>query len=539
MNSSRADDNGRQPSAEWWRGGTLYHAYVRSFSDSDGDGHGDIRGLINHLDYLEWLGIRGLWLSPTTPSPNFDWGYDVSNYLDVQPDLGSLADMDLLIAQAAEKGIGVILDLVPNHTSSQHPWFLEAKSSRDSPYRNYYVWADAKPDGSLPNNWIDDTGEVAWTWEPNTEQYYFHNFISEQPDLNWWEPAVHREFDEIMKFWYSRGVSGFRIDVANGLYKDKQLRDNPEHPNAYIWDKNIQGRYGLQHVYNFNQPEVHSVYQNWRKAADQWDPPRLLLGETWVARVDELAPYYGHDDELRLAFNFPLIFSEFSAIELAQIVRDSFSSFPVGSDTVWAGSNHDLPRMATRWAKGDARKVRLAHLVLAMLPGTFVVYYGDELGMADSDIPDALQRDPLTAGQLNGQWPRDNARAPMRWDDSDTGGFTTGTPWLPVHPIREENVATETSSPASTLNFVRRLISLHTEYLGDRARYAELDLRPDRWMFTSGDLTVATNFSDDPIDVTITGVPVIESAAQSRPGVLEPWSAIVVHANGGKPSISW
>ena len=211
MNSELNDD----AVAPWWRGATLYHAYVRSFADSDADGYGDIGGLIDKLDYLEWLGISGLWLSPTMPSPNRDWGYDVSDYVDVQSDLGSLASIDALISEAGKRGIRIILDLVPNHTSSEHPWFISASSSRESPYRNYYVWADAREDGSLPNNWIDDTGEVAWTWEPRTEQYYFHNFIAEQPDLNWWEPAVHKEFDLIMEFWFQRGVAGFRIDTRD------------------------------------------------------------------------------------------------------------------------------------------------------------------------------------------------------------------------------------------------------------------------------------------------------------------------------------
>jgi alpha-glucosidase len=528
--------------AAWWRGATLYHAYVRSFADSDGDGHGDIQGLIDHLDYLEWLGIRGLWLSPTMPSPNFDWGYDVSDYTGVQPDLGTLDTMDRLIAEAGERGIRVILDLVPNHTSSEHPWFLAAKSSRESPYRNYYVWADAKPDGSLPNNWIDDTGEVGWTWEPVTGQYYFHNFIAEQPDLNWWEPEVHREFARIMDFWYRKGVAGFRIDVANGLYKDRELRDNPEHPNAYIYDKNIQGRYGLQHVYNFNQPEVHGVYRDWRVAADQWPSQKLLLGETWVARVDELAPYYGAGDELRLAFNFPLIFSEFNPIELADIVSTSFESFPDGSDTVWAGSNHDLPRLGTRWANGDDRKIRLANFVLAMLPGTFVVYYGDELGMVDSDIPDALQKDPLTAGQLNGQWPRDNARAPMRWDASETGGFSSATPWLPVHPDRAVNVADERAASDSVLGLVRHLIAAHAHYLGDGATYEQIEVRDDRWMFRSGPLTIAANFSDTAMPVTINGELVAHSTVHPLPSagpLLEPWSAVAVLGSLDHPAVGW
>ncbi|MFJ9968775.1 alpha-amylase family glycosyl hydrolase [Streptomyces avermitilis] len=482
--------------SEWWRGATLYHVYVRSFQDSNGDGHGDLQGIINRLDYLHWLGVDALWLSPTMPSPNRDWGYDVSDYLSVQDDLGGLDTLDRLIAQAAERGIKVMLDLVANHTSSAHPWFLEARTSRDSEHRSYYVWADPKPDGSLPNNWVDDTGEVAWTLDKTTGQYYFHNFLAAQPDLNWWDPRVHEEFRRIMAFWYDRGVAGFRIDVANGLYKDRLLRDNPANPKAVIYNTEVQGRYGIEHKYNFNQPETHGVYRNWRAEAQKYDPPRLLLGETWVSRVDELAPYYGNGDELQLGFNFPLIFAPFEPRAIADIVRESLASFPQGSATVWAGSNHDLPRMGTRWAHGDEALLRIAHMILATLPGTYALYYGDELGMVDSDIPHELQQDPLTAGELNGQWPRDNARAPIRWDDSANGGFTDAHPWLPVHPGEAATVQQQQADPYSVLILVRELIKLHADHLGGSAEYAELSVDDDCWIYRSGPLVVTANFSD-------------------------------------------
>ena len=518
---------------DWWRGGTIYHAYVRSFRDFDGDGYGDLRGLIEGVDYLSDLGITALWMSPIMPSPNKDWGYDVADYCDVHPDLGSLADLDELLAVCAGRGIKVVLDLVPNHTSDEHPWFVESRSSRTSAYRDYYVWADAKPDGSRPNNWIDDTGEPAWTWDEHTGQYYLHNFLDAQPDLNWWDPRVHEEFDRIMDFWFDRGVAGFRIDVANGLYKDKLLRDNPEHPRAYIWDTEIQGRYGLQHVYNFNQPEVHDVYRHWRERVEARPEPPMLMGETWVARVDELAPYYGDNDQLQLALNFPFIFAPFEPPALAKIVSDSVAAFPDSACMVWAGSNHDLPRMATRWANGDACKCRLAMTVLAMLPGTFVLYYGDELGMVDSDVPPELHRDPLTAGGLNGQWPRDNARAALRWDDSESGGFTTGTPWLPVHPDRAVNVERQQSDPASMLNLVKELIRLRREELSEPdARYREVHVSPDLWVFDSGPLRVVANFSDStlPLADIAAGNALVVSSGPLGDGAhgLAPWSALVL-----------
>jgi alpha-glucosidase len=520
------------PATEWWRGGTIYHAYVRSFRDADGDGYGDLVGLAEEVDYLAWLGITALWLSPIMPSPDNDWGYDVADYRDVHPELGTLDDLQALIAACAARGIRLVLDLVPNHTSDQHPWFIAARSSRTSPYRDYYVWADGKPDGSRPNNWIDDTGEPGWTWDENTQQWYFHNFLHAQPDLNWWNPRVHAEFEQIMDFWFDLGVAGFRIDVANGLYKDAQLRDNPAHPRAHIYDTEIQGRYGLQHVHNFNQPEVHDVYRSWRSRAEAREDVPLLMGETWVAQVDELAPYYGNDDQLQLALNFPFIFAPFTAQALARVVADSFAAFPEGACAVWATSNHDLPRAATRWAAGDALKARLAQTVCAMLPGTYVLYYGDELGMTDSDIPPAAHRDPLTAGGLNGQWPRDNARAPMRWDSSPRGSFSTGEPWLPVHPEVHQNVEAEREDPASMLNLVRSLLAVRAAHLSDRAAgYREVLVTEQLWSFDSGPLRIIANFSDVDQPVDPVGTLLLSSrtgAPGEFVGMLAPWEGVVL-----------
>ncbi len=290
----------------WWQGATLYQLYVRSWQDSDDDGYGDLRGIIARLDYLEWLGVDGIWLSPTMPSPDADWGYDVSDYRGVHPELGTMADLDELIAAAGGRGMRVLLDLVPNHTSSAHPWFVESASSRQSPLRDYYVWADPAPGGGPPNNWLDFTGHPAWQWDERSGQFYLHNFLPAQPDLNWWQPAVHEEFRQILRFWFDRGVAGFRIDVAHGLYKDALLRDNPPAES----DGPLAGRFGLRSEYNENRPEVHAVYRDWRAIADRYAPPRLLLGETWVGELGQLAAFYGADDELQLAFNFPFVFAE-------------------------------------------------------------------------------------------------------------------------------------------------------------------------------------------------------------------------------------
>lgn len=522
----------------WCAGRTLYHVYVRSFQDSDGDGYGDIPGIINRLDYLGWLGVEGIWLSPCMPSADQDWGYDVSNYRDIHPDLGTLADLDRLVAEAGHRNIRVLLDLVPNHTSSEHPWFVSARESTESPFRDYYVWSPAKPDGAPPTNWIDDIGEPAWTFNEATGDYYMHNFLAAQPDLNWWSDSVQREFDEILDFWFDRGIAGFRIDVANGLYHDKLLRDNPFRDDATIYSTTVQGRYGQEHRYNFNQPEVHDTYRAWRRRADERPERPVLIGETWVARVDELAAYYGDGDELHLCMNFPFLFTPFEAPALAGVVAESLAAFPDGACPVWVGSNHDLSRLATRWGNGDPRRARLAHTVLAALPGTYIVYYGDELGMTDSDIPAALQRDPLTLGGRNEQWPRDNARAPMRWDASASGGFTTGDPWLPVHPDTGCNVTDQQRDPGSFLNLMRTLLLARRSAFGGQVPgYTELSVSQNLWSFTSGSLKVTANFSDNPVAVDLTTIPTVSSdpdrctevdrKAMIDEQTLRPWEAVI------------
>ena len=302
---SQAQVSGHQGAGTpWWHGAVIYQLYVRSWRDSNDDGYGDLRGIIERLDHLSWLGVDAIWLSPTMPSPDEDWGYDVSDYTGVHPELGTLADLDELIAQAGQRGMRVLLDLVPNHTSSAHPWFADAASGREAAHRGYYVWADGRPDGGPPNNWLDFTGRPAWQWH-ESGQYYLHNFLPGQPDLNWWEPAVHQEFERILEFWFERGVAGFRVDVANGLYKDAELRDNPPLGSG----NPMEGALGLRFVYNTNRPETHGVYRDWRKIAESYSPERLLLGETWVPDAQRLAAYYGDNDELQLGFNFPFAFA--------------------------------------------------------------------------------------------------------------------------------------------------------------------------------------------------------------------------------------
>jgi alpha-glucosidase len=505
--------------------------YVRSWLDTGQDGYGDLNGVIAGLDHLAWLGIDGVWLSPTMPSPDDDWGYDVSDYMGVHPDLGTLEDLDRLIAEAGKRGMKVLLDLVPNHTSSAHPWFVDALGGPGAARRSFYVWAAPRPGGGPPNNWRDSTGALAWTLDKPSGQYYLHNFLDTQPDLNWWEPKVHSEFREILRFWFDRGVAGFRIDVAHGLYKDADLRDNP--PLAE--DHPLAGRFGLRPVYNANRPQTHGVYRDWRRIAESYSSPRLLLGETWVGDFATLASYHGQGDELQLTFNFPFIFSRFTAGELAGVVARTLAHLPAGECPVWTASNHDVGRFPTRWCGGDERKARLALLVLAMLPGAVVLYYGDEVAMTDVDVPPELQRDRMTRGR-RGRGNRDRARTPMQWDASPSAGFTSGgvKPWLPVGDNATHNVASQRADESSTLWLCRRLLALRrAEFRGQLAAYTQLPSPPDVWAYRVGALAVAANFAAVPTEPLDLGGPILLStggpARSSAGGVsLGHWEAVIV-----------
>ena len=380
------------PGRAWWKSGVLYQIYLRSFADSNADGVGDLKGVIGHLDHLEWLGIDGIWLSPVTVSPNVDWGYDVADYLAVQPDLGTSDDLDRLVAEAEARGIRVLLDLVPNHTSDRHPWFRASRSSRTDPFRDWYVWADPGPEGDPPNNWASSCGGPAWTFDQATGQYYLHNHLPQQPDLNWWNEDVRDAFDGIMRFWLERGIAGFRLDVCNIIIKDALLRDNP--PSTEDDDLDVQ-LLGQRPVYNCNRPEVHDVVRRWRKLADSFGSKPVLIGETPVP-IESLAEFYGDgNDELHLAFNFPFINAELRADVLERVVEETEELLPQGSWPAWTASNHDVVRFPSRWAGGDARRARVGLFVLLCLRGTPVLYQGDEIGMCDTDLERDELKDPL------------------------------------------------------------------------------------------------------------------------------------------------
>jgi alpha-glucosidase len=511
------DDSALEP---WWRSGVVYQIYPLSFADANADGFGDLQGIIDHLDHLAWLGVDGIWLSPITVSPNADWGYDVADYCAVQPELGSLGDVDRLIGAAETLGIRVLLDLVPNHTSDQHPWFVESRASRTATRRGWYVWADPKPDGGPPNNWLSSFGGPAWTFDRDSRQFYLHNHLVEQPDLNWWNDNVRTEFDTILRFWFDRGVAGFRIDVCNLIVKDSELRDNP--PATDDDDPAVQAL-GQRVVFNGNRPEVHDVIRHWRSIADSYDPPRVLIGETPVEHSDELARFYGVDgDELHLAFNFPFITAPFEAAPLRHLVEATEALLPADAWPAWTGSNHDMSRLASRWAGNDARKIRVALMMLLMLRGTPVLYQGDEIGLPDVSVPREQLRDPLGVKYWPAYRGRDAMRTPMHWRDDPSGGFTTAgvTPWLPVGDTRGCNVERQRLEPRSVLTLVRDLIALrrqHPELRG--GTYSSLDTPDGVWGWRRGSrFVVVVNMSDTAAEVADVTGRIVIATDRSRDG---------------------
>jgi alpha-glucosidase len=515
-------------SEAWWRSGVLYQIYPRSWSDSDGDGVGDLRGIIERLDHLTWLGVDGLWLNPITRSPNADWGYDVSDYCDVDPPLGDLADLDELITEASSRELKVLLDLVPNHTSDRHPWFVDASSGRASRHRDYYVWADPAPDGSPPNNWRSAFGgDPAWTLDDRSGQYYMHNFLPQQPDLNWWNEDVRAEFDSILRFWFDRGVAGFRIDVAHALIKDRDLRDNPpaspdDHPET--------ARHGQRFTYSMNRPETHEIYRHWRKLSDSYDPRRVLIGETYVLDLKRMASYYGTGaDELHLALNFPFLFSSFGVPELKNVVEETYRSLPQEAWPVWAASNHDVGRFPSRWCEGDPQQMRCALMLLLTLRGTPILYYGDEIGMQDVDIDPEAVRD--AAG-------RDKGRTPMQWSPEPGGGFTrrSAAAWLPLGDHDGNNVADQRDDPASLLSLCRDLIALRRREPGlNSGAYEAIPSPTGTWMFRRNIHKVALNLSDDDAMVGAPDGTVVIGTRRDREGerirsrlLLAPWEGVIL-----------
>ena len=481
----------------WWQRGVLYQIYPRSFQDGNGDGVGDLPGIISRLDYLVWLGVKALWLSPIYPSPMVDFGYDVSDYCDIDPLFGRLADLDRLIEAAHQRDLRVIMDFVPNHSSDQHPWFQESRASRSSPKRDWYIWHDPASDGGPPNNWMANFGGSAWTWDEAAGQYYYHAFLPEQPDLNWRNPEVRVAMHDVLRFWLDRGVDGFRVDVVWQLIKDDRFRDNPPNP-GYSEDQAPYHR--VLPVYTTDRPEVHEVIAGMRQVLEEYDE-RLLIGEIYLP-IERLVDYYGSElSGAHLPFNFQLIDSPWTAEDVAQIVQEYEQALPEGGWPNWVLGNHDKHRLGTRIG---GEHLGVAAMLLLTLRGTPTIYYGEEIGMVDVPIPHDRVQDPLEKNLPGLNLGRDPSRTPMQWDDSPQAGFSEGQPWLPVaEDFPARNVELQRHSRGSLLSLYRELIRLRaSEDALLMGEYAPGAVRNDVFSFfrTYGDrrLLVCLNFGAEP-----------------------------------------
>jgi alpha-glucosidase len=440
---------------EWWQRGVIYQIYPRSFQDTNGDGIGDLPGIRQRLDYLEWLGVHAIWLSPIYPSPMADFGYDISDYTDVDPIFGTLADFDALVADAHSRGLKVLLDFVPNHTSDQHPWFAESRSSRDNPKRNWYIWRDPAPGGGPPNNWLSNFGGSAWQLDQASGQYYYHAFLKEQPDLNWRNPEVQDAMLAVLRFWLDRGVDGFRVDVIWHIVKDEEFRDNPLNP-AYQPGQNPY--HTLLATYSEDRPEVHDIIARMRSTIDAY-PERMMVGEIYLP-LERLVEYYGSGGShgVHLPFNFQLTQLPWNARTIDAAIQSYEAALPPYGWPNWVLGNHDKPRIASRIG---SNQTRVAAMLLLTLRGTPTMYYGDELGMADVPIPCERVQDPLERNVPGLGLGRDPARTPMQWDSGANAGFTTGSPWLPLSENYATNsVAAQRDDPSSLLSLYRRLIAI-------------------------------------------------------------------------------
>ena len=457
---------------QWWQHAVFYEVYPRSFADSNNDGVGDLNGITSKLGYLHDLGVDAIWITPCYPSPQVDFGYDVSDYENIDPMYGTLADFDRMAAEGKKQNIRIIMDYVINHTSDKHKWFIASKSSKKSPYRNWYVWRDGKGPNQPPNNWISEFGGSAWKFDPATGQYYYHYFYAEQPDLNWNNPAVEKAMFDVTRWWYKRGVAGFRLDAVDTLFEDPDLRDNPVLPG-----KNKFGDPNTQEIYNKKLPGVHEVLQNLRKVADENDA--VLIGETWTKNIDELKKYYGeHNNELQLPMDF--MFTRIDKLSPPEFRRQIAAADTAGGWPTWVISNHDIERSYNRYGDG-AHNDDIAKLMAALyftLRGTPIMYYGEELGMENND---PKRKEDVQDPKGRTGWPadkgRDGERTPMQWNDAENAGFSTHESWLPVPPsYKTHNVAAESKDPNSVLEFYRKVLALrHTNSVLLEGNYSALN----------------------------------------------------------------
>lgn len=445
----------------WWREGVFYQIYPRSFADSDGDGNGDLAGILAHLDHLNdgtpnSLGVDAIWLSPIYPSPMHDLGYDVADYCDIHPMFGSLADFDALLQAAHQRRMRVLMDLVFNHTSDQHPWFQESRRSRQSPKRDWYLWRDPAPRRGAPNNWQSVFGGRAWEWDETTQQYYYHMFLPQQPDLNWSNPEVRQALFDVMRFWLERGVDGFRLDVVNAYFKDALFRNNPPRLGLRGYDRQ-------KHLYDKDQPELLEVYAQMRQLLDSYGE-RMCVGEMLNGNPEMNARYCG-DGKLNLAFDFNFTRQPWHPAAFQRAVLRNEASLPPGGWPCYTLSNHDISRHLSRYGgRYPKERAQVAAAMLLTLRGTPFLYQGEEIGMRDGKIPYSMIQDPPGKRYYPFYKGRDPVRTPIPWDASPGGGFTSAHPWLPLNQdYRQINVAAQRDDPHSVFSFYRKLIWLRKD----------------------------------------------------------------------------
>jgi alpha-glucosidase len=440
----------------WWKSGIIYQVYPRSFKDSNNDGVGDLQGIIDKLGYLQWLGITAVWLSPVYPSPMADFGYDISDYTGIHPLFGTMDDLQCLVDELHKREMKLILDLVPNHSSDQHPWFLQSRSSKNNPKRDWYIWKDAQAGGGPPNNWLAAFGGSAWEWDEQTGQYYMHSFLKEQPDLNWRNPEVLEAMSSVMAFWLDKGVDGFRIDVLWHIIKDNQWRDNPVNPD---YKPHMATYEKLLPFYSTDQPEVHSIVSKLRAVLDNYED-RMMIGEIYLP-VHKLVTYYGQDNKgVHLPFNFQLIFSPWIAHDIALLIDQYEGALPAEGWPNWVLGNHDQCRIASRIGREQAK---IAAILLLTLRGTPTIYYGDEMGMVDVPIPEEEIVDPMGINMPGKNLSRDPARTPMQWNANVNGGFSGTKPWLRLDKaFVRNNIAAQKEDEYSILTLYRNLIRLRS-----------------------------------------------------------------------------
>ncbi len=531
---------------QWWQHAVFYEIYPRSFADSNNDGVGDLNGITSKMGYLHDLGVDAIWITPCYPSPQVDFGYDVSNYEDIDPMYGTLADFDHMVAEGKKDGVRIIMDFVPNHTSDQHPWFLDSKSSRTAAHRDWYIWRDGKAPGQPPNNWISIFGGSAWKFDPATNQYYYHFFYAAQPDLNWRNPAVEKAMLDTTRWWYQRGVAGFRLDAVDTLFEDPELRNNPLLPGV-----NKQGDPNMENKYNTNFPEVHEELRKLRKVADESNA--VLIGETWTSNIAQLDKYYGTGgNELQMPMDF--MFTTVNKLSPPEFRRQIAAVDGARGWPVFVIGNHDIVRSYNRYGDGKNNDAiaKLMGAFYLTLRGTPIMYYGEEIGMENND-PKRKEdvRDPIGITGWPAEKGRDGERTPMQWSAAPNAGFSEKAPWLPVPPsYRTHNVATEEQDPNSVLTVYKKVLALrHANIALIEGAYSALnedDVHVMSYLrsYQGKAVLVALNMSDAPrkasFNLTKKGFPsfnlkpLVASAGVSVTGrevTLEPFGLLIAEVN--------